>query len=215
MSQLRKIDPYTVSIGTLSNFVQWNIDPLRAVLLFHDMQKYFLRPFSETHSPASELIKNVARLHSACAELGIPIAYTAQPGDMNTKQRGLLKDFWGPGMKATPEDRQIIESISPRSIDWMFTKWRYSAFVRTDFLERMNAEGRDQLIICGVYAHVGILSTAIDAFSNDIQPFVVSDATADFTSEDHWMALNYISRRCGAVVTSDEVLNCLEKNNGI
>ena len=67
----------------------------------------------------------------------------------------------------------------------MLTKWRYSAFYRSDLLERMRAAGRDQLILCGVYAHVGVLTTALEAFSHDIQPFLVADALGDFTEADH------------------------------
>ena len=92
----------------------------------------------------------------------------------------------------------------------MLTKWRYSAFVKTNLLERLHAAGRDQLIICGVYAHVGILTTALEAFSSDVQPFIVSDATADFTLEDHSMALDYAARRCAMVMTSNQVLENLE-----
>jgi len=32
--------------------------------------------------------------------LGVPVAYTMQPGSMTDDEGGLLKDFWGPGMRA-------------------------------------------------------------------------------------------------------------------
>ena len=68
---------------------------------------------------------------------------------------------------------------------------------------------RDQLIICGVYAHVGVLATAIDAFTHDIQPFLVADALADFTLEHHRMALDYAAQRCAVVSTTGELLRQL------
>ena len=135
----------------------------------------------------------------------MPVAYTAQPGSMTELQRGLLRDFWGPGMAAVPADREIVPELTPLPEDWRLAKWRYSAFFGSDLLQRMRAEGRDQLLLCGVYAHVGVLSTALDAFAHDIQPFLVADALGDFSAADHRMALDYAARRCGSVVELREV----------
>lgn len=179
--------------------VTWKAEPDRSVLLVHDMQRYFLKPFPEPLR--HDLISNAAHLRDQCARLGIPVAYTAQPGGMSDDERGLLKDFWGPGMRATPQDRQTADALAPAPHDWLFTKWRYSAFFRTDLLQRMRAARRDQLLLCGVYAHVGVLATAVDAFTHDIQPFLVADATADFSQDYHRSALTYAAERCARVTT--------------
>ncbi|QES39660.1 isochorismatase [Streptomyces venezuelae] len=179
--------------------VSWTAEADRAVLLVHDMQRYFLKPFPDPLR--HQLITHAAQLRDRCAALGIPVAYTAQPGGMSDEQRGLLKDFWGPGMRPAPEDRQVVDALAPTAQDWQLTKWRYSAFFKTDLLERMRAAGRDQLIVCGVYAHVGVLATAIDAFTHDIQPFFVADATADFSQDYHRSALTYAAERCARVTT--------------
>ncbi|SKU87184.1 Probable isochorismatase (phenazine biosynthesis) PhzD [Mycobacteroides abscessus subsp. abscessus] len=187
-----------------SNTATWRIDPDRAVLLIHDMQRYFLEPLPVSLRQA--LVRNVAATRDRSVAAGIPIAYTAQPGSMTQEQRGLLKDFWGPGMRVDEEHRQIVDPIAPDAGDWVFTKWRYSAFHRSALLERMHAAGRDQLVICGVYAHVGVLMTAVDAFTHDIETFLVADAIADFDDESHWMALEYAARRCAVLTVTGEVL---------
>ncbi|MFJ3585143.1 isochorismatase family protein [Streptomyces sp. NPDC090127] len=192
------------------NTVGWPVDPRRAVLLLHDMQEFFLRPFPRSESPGEALVGNAALLRERCAELGVPVAYTAQPGDMTPEQRGLLKDFWGPGMKATPEHRKVVEPLEPAPGDWTFTKWRYSAFFKSDLLERMRSHGRDQLIVCGVYAHVGVLMTAVEAFTNDIETFVVADAVADFSAAYHRLALDYAAQRAARVVSAKTVLSELD-----
>jgi isochorismate hydrolase len=191
------------------NIARWTVDPHRAVLLIHDMQKYFLRPFPAGESPVTDLVRNATALRERCAALGIPVTYTAQPGGMTDEQRGLLKDFWGPGMTVDPEHKKVVDGLVPTEGDTVFTKWRYSAFFRTELLDLLRGSGRDQLIVCGVYAHVGILMTVTDAFTHDIQPFLVGDAIADFSHDHHRMALDYAAQRCAMTVTTKTVLSQL------
>jgi isochorismate hydrolase len=200
------IVPYALpsSADLPANVARWVADPGRAVLLIHDMQRFFLRPLPE--GMRDQLTRNAVSLRDRCRALGVPVAYTAQPGGMTDEQRGLLKDFWGPGMRVDPADREVVPPLAPGPADWVLTKWRYSAFFRSDLLSRMRERGRDQLIVCGVYAHVGVLMSAVDAFTNDIQPFVVADATADFSADHHRWAVEYAAQRCAVVTTTEEVL---------
>jgi isochorismate hydrolase len=204
------IEPYHMPTANElpANAATWTVDVDRAVLLVHDMQRYFLRPLSGT-DPGEELLDNAVLLRDSCARLGVPVAYTMQPGGMTPRQRGLLKDFWGPGMRVDPADRQVVDQLAPARADWLFLKWRYSAFYRSGLLERMRERDRDQLIICGVYAHVGVLMTAVDAFGHDIQPFLAADAVADFSRAHHLMALNYAAGRCAVVAETATLLTDL------
>jgi isochorismate hydrolase len=186
------------------NVSHWEADPRRAVLLLHDMQRYFLRPVPP--APRDDLITNATILRKRCTALEVPVAYTAQPGGMTEEERGLLKDFWGPGMRIDPADREVASELAPSPEDWLLTKWRYSAFFRSGLRDRMRDAGRDQLIVCGVYAHVGVLMTAVDAFTNDIEVFLAADAVADFSLEWHQMALQYAARCCAVVTPAGEVL---------
>lgn len=187
------------------NTARWTVDPARAVLLIHDMQRFFLRAFP-AGDPRDSLVANTARLRDACAAAGVQVAYTAQPGGMTEEQRGLLMDFWGPGMTVDADQRDVDERLAPGPDDWQLTKWRYSAFFNSDLLGRMRAAGRDQLVVCGVYAHVGVLMTSVEAFTHDIRPFMVADAIADFSPESHRFTLEYAAGRCAMVVTTDDVL---------
>jgi len=201
--------PMPASNDVAESKADWVVDPARAVLLIHDMQQYFIRFFPRDESPVVELVRNVGLLRRHCAELGVPVAYTAQPGGMSDEDRGLLKDFWGPGMTVQPEHREVVEPLQPNAGDLVLTKWRYSALHRTELLSFLCRSGRDQLVICGIYAHVGCLMTAAEAFSHDIQPFLVADAVADFSLEYHRLALTYAAERCAAVPTTEAVLNAL------
>ena len=175
------------------------------------MQRYFVEAFDH-EDPQSQIrvaMKNILALRDAADDAGVPVVYTAQPPNQKPADRALLTDFWGTGL--TDDGREeIVQELAPRAGDLVLSKWRYSAFARTDLQEWMRQAGRDQLLITGVYAHIGCLTTALDAFMRDIQPFFVADAQADFSLEEHQMAINYGYGRCASVVNSVSVLKQIQ-----
>lgn len=184
-----------------ANKVTWQADPARAVLLIHDMQRYFLGFFGPESALARQLVGNLARLRRWADDNGVPVVYTAQPHQQAPADRALLNDMWGPGLTtADPALQQVVDELAPRPQDTVLVKWRYSAFKRSELRQLLNTWGRDQLVIGGVYAHIGCLATALEAFMDDVQPFMVGDAVADFSEADHLMALRYVATRCGRVV---------------
>jgi bifunctional isochorismate lyase/aryl carrier protein len=191
------------------NKVSWKPDPQRALLLIHDMQRYFVDAFPAGQSPMREVLPNIRKLREACTALGIPVVYSAQPGGQTPEQRGLLLDFWGPGINGGEHQKQIVEELTPGPQDVRLTKWTYSAFRRTELMELMRARQRDQLIICGIYAHIGCLQTASDAFMSNVKPFLVADALGDFSLTHHQMALNYASKLCAVTLTTQQLVEQL------
>ncbi|GAA2336080.1 isochorismatase family protein [Dactylosporangium salmoneum] len=203
---LPRITPYPVPTGfTLAEArVPWRPDPDRAVLLVHDMQHYFLAPFGTADQALlGRVVDNINALRKLAAEFGIPVVYSAQPGGQSRAERGLLQDFWGDG--PPPDDRAlaILDALAPAPGDVRITKRRYSAFAGTPLADVLGR--RDQLVITGVYAHIGVLATALDAFMRDLQPFVVADAVADFSPAHHRDALRHVRDRCGVVATAAEL----------
>lgn len=194
----------------IKNRTQWQLDPARAILLVHDMQNYFANFFNREESPLAEVLANLNKIKTACKAHQMPVVYTTQPGNQDPKERALLTDFWGPGLSNRQDITAIVDDIKPGSGEICLTKWRYSAFQRTNLKNLMQKFDRDQLIITGIYAHIGILATALEAFMTDIKSFVVADAIADFSREDHEMAITYISSRCGQVVGVDALLRQLD-----
>lgn len=188
------------------NKVSWAFEPPRAALLIHDMQQYFLNFWGEDSPLIKQVIENIAKLRRYCKEQGIPVFYTAQPNQQSDEDRALLNDMWGPGLNKHPEQQAVVSALAPDADDTVLVKWRYSAFHRSPLQEILQESGRDQLIICGVYAHIGCMTTAIDAFMRNIKPFMVADGLADFSQDEHLMALRYTAGRCGRVVMTADLL---------
>ncbi|HDR2718433.1 TPA: isochorismatase [Enterobacter roggenkampii] len=189
-----------------TNKVNWAFEPERAALLIHDMQEYFLNFWGENSDMMQQVVANIARLRAYCKEHNIPVYYTAQPKEQSDEDRALLNDMWGPGLTRSPEQQRIVAELTPDEVDTVLVKWRYSAFHRSPLEQMLKETGRNQLLITGVYAHIGCMTTATDAFMRDIKPFFIADALADFTRDEHLMSLNYVAGRSGRVVMTDELL---------
>lgn len=191
------------------NKINWSFDCQHAALLIHDMQNYFLN-FWKTGSPMiAHVVDNIIQIKEACRFHNIPVFYTAQPSKQSDLERGLLNDMWGPGLNLHSDQQQITQLLSPQSGDVVLEKWRYSAFQRSELELMLKRQDKDQLIICGVYAHIGCMATALDAFMRDIKPFFIADALADFSLEKHLMALQHVASCCGQVMTTENLIQQL------
>jgi bifunctional isochorismate lyase/aryl carrier protein len=187
----------------------WALVPDRAAMLVHDMQRYFMRPYAPLESPMAPAVANIARLAEACRAAGVPVFYTAQEVRQDRRDRGLQADLWGPGMTDPDSHQPILPELAPAPGDIVLVKHRYSAFQRSNLEPLLRARGRDQLIICGVYAHIGCLLTAADAFMRDVEPFMAADALADFSRARHDMALAHCAAVCGVPRSTEQLLAAL------
>lgn len=204
---LPKITPYALPTAEELPAARgpWQVESHRAALLIHDMQNYFLGAYDTFAEPVKSVIDNIAAVADLCRSLGIPVFYTAQNGDQDRRDRGLQADLWGPGMTSVAEHQSIVDALAPQAEDFVLVKHRYSAFQRSNLETLMRVRGRDQLIITGIYAHIGCMATAVEAFQRDIEPFFLADALADFSREEQDMAIKWVAGRCGVPMTCQQL----------
>lgn len=200
---LPRIPPYTLPQAheVPPSRAPWQPSASRAALLVHDMQNYFLSAYAPGEPPIAPAIDNMARLIAGCRTAGIPIFYSCQQGDQDPRDRGLQRHIWGRGMTKAPEQQGVVPPLEPQDGDIVITKHRYSAFQRSNLEHLLRARGRDQLIVCGVYGHMGCMLTAVEAYMRDFEAFIVADALADFSREYHDLAVRYVAERCGVALT--------------
>ena len=197
---------YATPRHTPTNRVNWTLDPSRAAVLVHDLQRYFFRAFAPGCPALERALAATAEILAAARAAGVPVFYTAQTGDQSTDERGLQGELWGRGMTSAPEDTAIVDAVAPHAGDAVIVKHRYSAFAKSDLAERLAALGRDQLVVVGVYAHIGVAATACDAFQREVYPFVVADGVADFGPAEHERALAQVASCAGVVLRAADVV---------
>jgi isochorismate hydrolase len=182
------------------NRVDWHFDPGAAILLIHDMQNYWIEPFEQP----DVMVNNIRLLRQQAGQQGIPVVFTGMKVARNDAERGLAYDMFGPGIGRTsdakPRDHEIIAALAPSDGEHLLLKTKYSAFFQTDLEQMLGAWQRQQIILCGVFAHHGCMITAVDGYMRDYQVFFVADALGDHSQESHHMALEYVARVCGQIV---------------
>jgi bifunctional isochorismate lyase/aryl carrier protein len=190
--------------------VSFQLEPGRAALLVHDLQEYFLDFYDRSVEPLVTLQRNVQSLLSAFRAAGSPVVYTGQPARQQPAERGLLGAMWGSGICAAPHRTGIEPSLAPAQGESVLSKVRYSAFQRTTLEQQLREAQCSQLVVCGVYAHIGCLTTAVEAFMKDFEVFFVGDAMADFSEDDHRLALRHVANCCGTLLPCQSAVATLQ-----
>ena len=94
---IKKISDYPMPKITdyPANKVDWEIDPKRAVLLIHDMQRYFVNFYDTQGLLIANLIQNLVRLREWAYANNVPVVYTAQPYEQPDEDRAYLMPCGG------------------------------------------------------------------------------------------------------------------------
>jgi nicotinamidase-related amidase len=134
------------------------LNAARSHLMVIDMQARLMPAILD----GEQVIQQVSVLLEAAGRLGVPVTVTEQ------YPKGL-----GPTlptvMDAFPRDAVILPKTS------------FSAAGDPATVERvttLRAEGRDQIVLCGVEAHVCVLQTALGLKNNGMKVFVAADAVS-------------------------------------
>jgi nicotinamidase-related amidase len=154
------------------------LDRARAALAVIDVQEGFRTAVLDFERVAG----NVAVLVEGARILGLPVLVTEQ---------------YPKGLGATvPEVARHLDGIEP------IEKVSFSAFDADGFPAAL-ADDRDQVVLCGIEAHVCVNQTAEDLLATGREVHVVQDAVSSRTAENRELGLHKMERG-GAVVTSVE-----------
>jgi isochorismate hydrolase len=138
------------------------------------------------HIPvAGSLVENCRRLVRGAQVLDVPVAATEQ---------------YPAGLGPTT---QVLSEL----LDEIPEKLRFSCAECLDWVpEGEGQEQRDQVVVCGIEAHVCVLQTSLDLAAQGFRVFVVADAVASRHKLDWKIALGRLADSGVVVLTTESVL---------
>ncbi len=166
-----------VAAGTKSH----RINRAQAGLVVVDIQEKFVPVIHEL----PRLIKNSLRLIKGAAILRVPVFATEQ---------------YRKGLGATvPEVAAAIPNFAPME------KNSFSCCGAPGFIEALRGKGVQDVVLCGIEAHVCVTQTCLGLLEAAFRPFVVADAISSRTPENHRLGVERM-RAAGAVIVSTEMI---------
>ena len=182
------IDPSTTALLVIDELGDPTAGPLSDVLLDPTLR-------------TSELI-------DAAHAVGMPVIF-ANDAHLPGIDRELL--LWGDHGIAGSPDAQISPQLDARSTDHIIQKRRYSAFFQTGLRLLLDELGIRTLILVGFDTNICVQHTAADAYFNNYDVAVVSDATATFLVGDQAQGLAYMQKCYAArVIDTAQALRLIE-----
>ncbi len=156
-------------------------DPENSVLVVVDIQGNLAQLMDDK----DQLFSNTQILIQAAQSLDIPVIVTEQ-----------VPEKLG---QTIPEIAYHVDTST------IVEKESFSCCGSFEFLQSLNSTDRDQVIICGIEAHVCVFQTVADLLEHQIPVQVVVDAVSSRTSENRAIGLERM-KAIGATLTSTEMV---------
>jgi ureidoacrylate peracid hydrolase len=196
-----------------------SLDPAKTALVVIDMQRAFMDPGMPAETPtAREIVPNINRIARALRARGGMVAwvqaaftrgdwplyfdYMVTPAVSEAVLAALTEgspghDLW-PGFEIDDADLRV-------------KKKRYSAFFPggCDLHDRLAARGIDTVLVTGCLTNVCCEASARDAMMAGYKTFMIADANAARSDDEHVWALASIVQFFGDVRTTDAVLGLI------
>lgn len=157
-----------------------------------------------------EAVDHIAALIAAARSADLPIVYSRNAPRPSAVEAG----GWSAKLGTTvepPRAHDVVDEIVPGAGDLVITKSKPSAFFATPLVTWLIQLGVDTLLIMGGSTSGCVRASAVDAFSYNLNPFVVAEACFDRSPTSHRLNLFELNQKYATVVGAADVLAFLER----
>ena len=159
----------------------YKLSRAKAGLLVIDFQERLLPAMHAKES----CLENALRLIKGGSILSLPVFATEQ------YRKGLGR--------TVPQIAALLPGVTP------VEKMSFSCCGAEGLISSLKERNIYDVVLCGIETHVCVCQTALDLLDNGFRVFVVADAVASRTPENHRLALERM-RDAGVIVVSTEMI---------
>jgi len=182
------------------------LDPRISALVLIDLQKGILG-YSLTPVTSQELLERgrtlAERFRSAKATVVlVNVAFSPDGADMLRQPVDHAQPLPAGGF---PAGWSEFPSGLMQTGDLQVTKRQWGAFHGTELDLQLRRRGIRTIVLGGVATHIGVESTARQAYERGYELLIVKDATTSSDAEAHAMSMKHIMPRLARVVQSNDI----------
>ena len=192
---------------------RWGLGEQPAVLVVDMTRSFISDRASSAFVPTGEACAEaIARLLKHTRTRGFPTFFTRGSPFQHEAEAGAW--LRGRGMEVletvnSPEDHEIVETLSPGSADVVVVKAKPSGFFGTQLQAMLNYHRIDSLIITGVTTSGCVRATVNDAFNLNYRMIIPTECVADRAALSHEVELFDMAVKYADVMTTTDLLGLL------
>jgi nicotinamidase-related amidase len=184
------------------------LDPRTTALVLIDLQKGILGRPLDPHD-AAKVVKNSAALGKGLKAAGgvvvlVKVAFANDYADTPGKEVDEPAPMPPGGLPA--EWSEFVPEIDSLQADVVITKRQWSAFYGTELDLQLRRRGIKTIVLSGVATHIGVDSTARDAWQHHYSVVIAEDACSSMGADLHQFSVEKILRRVARVRSTMEIL---------
>ncbi|WP_175734211.1 isochorismatase family protein [Burkholderia ambifaria] len=160
----------------------------------------------------AEVVAKTVELAAAFRALGLPVIYvhTSYGPDGGVALK-VKTDAPSPPPNLDPEWSAFAPALGVSPADIVVTKHQGGAFTGTDLDVQLRRRGITDIVLTGIATNIGVESTARQAYENNYNVVIVSDAVSTSSPDAQTFALTQIFPKLGQVAVAADVEAALEQ----
>ncbi len=186
------------------------LNPARTALVVIDLQKGIAAMPCAPY-PATAVVERAARLADAFRKAGGLVVLV----NVNTTDgKDMLRPVTDEPVRSVGWERpadwaQLVPELNVAATDHLVTKRQWGAFFGTDLDLQLRRRGIDTIVLCGIATHIGVETTAREAYQHAYQQVFAEDAMTAMDAAQHENSCKYIFPRVGRLRKTDEIIAAL------